>query len=198
MILNTYARLRAVLLALALVGALATAVGAATAQEVPTDPLNDTETPTPASEQVQDQLGDLVVHSFSYDGERMRIRMTWEGRGTVQATFTEMLELDDGGSAELSFKQIRLVPDEPKTVTMSVRRRSSGIAAVLLTTDQSFEDPDVGALVLQDGSPGNSEPVPFRWSAFAVIGAAAGGGGLSYWITRRRRDDEDEWRERIA
>jgi hypothetical protein len=198
MILNTYARLRAVLLALALVGALATAVGAATAQEVPTDPLNDTETPTPAGEQVQDQLGNLVVHDYSYNGQRMRIHATWQGRGTTQVTLTEMVELESGGSQELSFKQVRLVPEERTTITIAVEQRSSGEAAVLLTTDQSFEDDDVGVLVLQAGSPSNSEPVPFQWAVIAVGLAAIGGGGGSYLLTRRGRDEEDEWRERVA
>jgi hypothetical protein len=109
-----------------------------------------------------------------------------------------MVELESGGSQELSFKQVRLVPEERTTITIAVEQRSSGEAAVLLTTDQSFEDDDVGVLVLQAGSPSNSEPVPFQWAVIAVGLAAIGGGGGSYLLTRRGRDEEDEWRERVA
>jgi|GEM_PF-2705246 len=169
---------------------------AASAQELPSD---DTETPEPNTTQVTEQLGDLVVHDYSYDGETMTIDVTWRGDLPTTLTLTEMIEQEQGGATEISFKQVRLMPDETTTIEIALEERSSGTAAALLTTPESVEQSN--ALVLQSGSPASDRgPIPFS-TASALIGTAAiGGAGMAFALTARRyRDDhEGERRERVA
>jgi len=167
----------------------------ASAQELPGD---TTETPEPNTTQVTEQLGDLVVHDYSYDGETMTIDVTWRGDLPTTLTLTEMIEQEQGGATEISFKQVRLMPDETTTIEIPLEERSSGTAAALLTTPESVEASS--ALVLQSGDAVERGPIPFS-TASALIGTAAvGGAGMAFALTARRyRDDhEGERRERVA
>lgn len=174
---------------------LALLAPAASAQELPGD---TTETPEPNTTQVTEQLGDLVVHDYSYDGETMSIDATWNGELPTTLTLTEMIEQEQGGATEISFKQVRLMPGETTTIEIVLEERSSGTAAALLTTPESVEN--ATALVLQSGDAVERGPIPFA-SASALIGVAAiGGAGMAFALTARRyRDDhEGERRERVA
>ena len=125
-------------------GALAVASSGAVAQEQPDDPTEQNDsTPTPAEEltpeeEIEDQLGDLMVHSYKYDGdtERMTIEMSWQGDTPTTVTLTEMIELDSGGSTQISFQRQRIRPNERTEVKIGARQRTGGTAAVLLTTPE--------------------------------------------------------------
>jgi hypothetical protein len=101
---------------------------------------------------VADQLGDLVIHDYEYrDGPGvMVIEATWTDRAPTTLTLTEIVTLDSGGSATISFKQVRLMPDERTEIRIAVDG-SDGVAAVLLTTPASVDQDE--ALILQEGAP---------------------------------------------
>lgn len=181
--------------------ALTLAIGAgliaasASAQELP----GQNETVTPSETDVQDQLGDLVVHDYSYDAKSatMTIDMTWKGDRPETITLTEMIELDSAGSTTISFKTVRLFPGERHSIQIGAEK-SSGTAAVLLTTEQSVQNND--ALVLQAGDGVERGPVPFGTASGLIAVAAIGGAGLTFAAVVRsyREDEEGERRERIA
>lgn len=102
--------------------------------------------------EVSDQLGDLVIHDYEYRAGAgvMVIEASWRGETPTTITLTEMVTLDSGGSATVSFKQVRILPDERTTIRVSVGE-SGGVAAVLLTTPESVEANE--ALILQEGKP---------------------------------------------
>ena len=186
-----------VLLAAVLAGAVLLAsaiVGTATAQELP----GQNETNTPQATQAVEQLGDLVIHAYDYDDGEMTIDATWGGASPTSLTATEMVEMDSGGATEISFKQIRLMPDSRTEITMAVDERSSGVAAVLLSTPNSIENSD--ALLLQAGDAVERGPVPFGTASILVGLAALGGAGGAFAFTAREHEDdaEGERRERIA
>lgn len=147
---------------------------------------------------VVEDLGDLRVHSYEYVDGEMHIDVTWQGDRPTWLTSVELIELDQAGSTEISFRQIRLPPGDPTRLTMSVEERSGGTAAVMLTTSQSIEAGN--ALVLQAGDPSDREPIPFNLATILIALAAIGGAGASFSMTRRHyQDDEDDpRRERIA
>ncbi|WP_436934990.1 hypothetical protein [Halovenus marina] len=185
----------ALVFVLAVSGPLALA-GTAVAQDAPDDPRA---TPTPeADEEIADQLGDLIVHEYNYDDATNTFTMdlTWRGDAPESVTMTEMLELDSGGSTQISFKQLRLAPGERTTVKMGAEIRSGGTAAILITTTQSVDRNE--ALVLQDGDPSSYPDIPFDMAilfvgATAVVTAA----GVFVFVFRIKRD-EDHGKERIA
>lgn len=184
------------LLAIVLAGAVLLAgaiAGTASAQELPGQ-TNETDDAT----EVAEQLGDLVVHSYEYDDGEMTIEATWNGNVPETLTATEMIEMDSGGATEISFKQLRLMPDRRQEITMQVSERSSGTAAVLLTTEQSVQNSN--ALVLQAGDATNRGPVPFSTATILIGAAALGGGGLAFAFTAREHEDDAdaERRERLA
>lgn len=182
-----------VLFVLLFVGLLAAGTGAA--QELPGD---DNETTTPAPTEKTEQLGDLVVHSYEYGDGTMTITATWEGPTPTTLTLTEMIELDSGGATEISFKKVRLLPRETTEIEVALEKRSSGTAAVMLSTPESIEESN--ALVLQAGDAVDRGPIPFG-TASGLIGAAAiGGAGMAFVLTARsyRDDHEGDRRERIA
>lgn len=176
-----------VVLGLVLVGAIATAPAAA----------QNNETDGNASAVVED-LGDLRVHDYEYVDGEFTIDATWRGSAPTTVTAVEMLELNEAGSAQISFKQVRVAPDERVEISMPVAQRSGGTAAVMLTTSHSIDAGD--ALVLQAGDAGDREPIPFNLASMLVALAAAGGAGASFAMTRRhyQEDEDDPRRERIA
>jgi len=190
---NRRRQILALLVSLALAGTVLGAAVPATAQELPGD---ETETPQPT--QVTEQLGDLVIHDYSYDGETMKITATWRGDLPTTLTLTEMIEQDSAGATEISFKQVRLVPGEQTEIEIALEERSSGTAAALLTTPGSVEN--ANALVLQSGDAVERGPIPFGTATVLVGLAAVGGAGMAFALTARsyRDDDQGERRERIA
>jgi len=183
----------ALLVSLALAGTVLSVAVPATAQELPGD---ETETPHPT--QVTEQLGDLVIHDYSYNGDTMTITATWRGDLPTTLTLTEMIEQDSAGATEISFKQVRLVPGEQTEIEIALEERSSGTAAALLTTPESVEN--ANALVLQSGDAVERGPIPFGTATVLVGLAAVGGAGMAFALTARsyRDDDQGERRERIA
>lgn len=186
---------RAIVLAVSLALALTSIAAPATAQAGADANATTTETgPTDVTE----QLGDLVIHDYSYSDGEMHIEMTWTGRMPTTLTLTEMIEMDDGGAAEISFKQVRLAPDERTNIRIAAEERSSGTAGVLLTTPESVENNN--AVILQAGDAQERGPVPFKTASIFVGLAALGGAGLAFAFTYREHEDESdvERRERIA
>ncbi|MCU4716810.1 hypothetical protein [Halapricum hydrolyticum] len=176
---------------------LAFLAASASAQELPGDGT-PTPTPTPEGTDVVEQLGDLVVHSYEYDGDVMTVKATWRGDTPTTLTLVEMLEMDSGGATEISYKQVRLLPDETTTIEIALEERSSGTAAALLSTPESVERGD--ALVLQSGDVVERGPIPFGTASLLIGLAAIGGAGMAFALTARsyRDDHEGERRERIA
>lgn len=174
---------------------LGTVTTAASAQELPGDDSADNDSD---GTQVADQMGDLVIHSYSYDArnKQFNITATWRGSIPEQLTITELLELDSSGSTQISFKEVRLLPDQKTTITVAAEKRD-GTAAVLLTTPQSVQNQS--ALVLQSGDVDRG-PVPFGMASVLIGLAAVGGAAGAFAFTARSyRDDEaGERRERIA
>lgn len=170
------------------------AAAPASGQELPSD---DT-TVTPEGTQVTEQLGKLVVHDYSYDGETMTIEATWRGTGPTTLTLTEMIEQDSAGATQISFKRVRLLPGERTEIEIALEERQSGTAAALLSTPESVERGN--ALVLQSGDAVERGPIPFGTATVLVGLAAVGGAGMAFALTARsyRDDDQGERRERIA
>jgi len=169
------------------------AVTPAAAQELPGD-SNESESETTT---LAEQLGNLKIHSYTYDGQQMNITATWAGETGTRVTLTEMVALDSAGSAQISFKRVRLLPDRKTQITVSVEERPSGVAAVLVTTPESVERGD--ALVLQSGSPSTSQPVPFNIAlTFAVLSAGGGAGTVFAYVRRKRDSDDKDWHKRQA
>ncbi|WP_143414131.1 hypothetical protein [Halovenus aranensis] len=151
--------------------------------------------------EIAEQLGDLVIHSYEYvDGDegpgRFTINMTWEGRAPEQVTLTEMLELDSGGSTQISFQQQRLTPGERTEVTMNAEVRSGGTAAILVSTASSVEEGE--AVVLQDGDPTERPSIKFRSVIMAIGLSSVLTGAGAFIVVLRRKHTENRTKERIA
>jgi hypothetical protein len=185
-------------------GALAVASTGAVAQEQPDDPTEQNDsTPTLAEEltpeeEIEDQLGDLVVHSYNYDGdiERMTIEMSWQGRAPTTVTLTEMIELDSGGSTQISFQRQRLRPDERTEVKIGARQRTGGTAAVLLTTPESVDRGE--GLVLQDGDPDSYPAIGFTNVILGLSATSVLSAGFVFVIVVRKKHAEEYGKERVA
>ena len=183
-------------------GALAVASSGAVAQEQPDDPTEQNET-TPEEElipeeEIEDQLGDLVIHSYDYDGdtERMTIEMSWQGRAPTTVTLTEMIELDSGGSTQISFQRQRLRPDERTEVAIGARQRTGGTAAIMVTTPESI---DAGnALILQDGDPDEYPAINFQNVILAIGLTSVGSAGLAFVFVLRKKHTEERGVDRLA
>jgi hypothetical protein len=168
------------------------AAGPATAQAG-----NDTaENQTAVDEEIQDQLGDLNIHEYSYSDGQFTIEATWKGVGTTRVTMTEMIELDSSGSTDISFERVRLVPGERTEITMAAEERSGGTAAILLTTPQGTQQGD--ALVLQSGSPTSYPSISFQNVLVAIGLTAIGAAGLVFVLVVRRKNVEEHGKEQIA
>jgi len=183
-------------------GALAVASTGAVAQEQPDDPTEQNETSpgeelTP-EEEIEDQLGDLVIHSYDHDGdtERMTIEMSWQGRAPTTVTLTEMIELDSGGSTQISFQRQRLRPDERTEVTIGARQRTGGTAAVLLTTPESVSNGE--GLVLQDGDPDSYPAIGFTNVILGLSATSVLSAGFVFVIVVRKKHAEEYGKERVA
>jgi hypothetical protein len=151
--------------------------------------------------EIAEQLGDLVIHSYEYEDRddgpgRFTINMTWTGRAPEQVTLTEMLELDSGGSTQISFQQQRLVPGERTEVTMNAEVRSGGTAAILVSTAESVENGE--AVVLQDGDPTERPSLKFRSVIMAVGLSSVLTGAGAFIVVLRRKHTENRTKERIA
>jgi hypothetical protein len=156
---------RVVLVLLATVALLSAGLTGASAQELP----GGNETTAPERTAIYDQLGDLVVHSYSYEDGEMTLEVSWRGTTPETVTITEMVALDSGGSQRISFKKIRLLPDERTEITVSARMKD-GTAAVLLTTPQSVERSE--ALLVQHGA-GSFDPFAGTTSSAGWIGGVS-------------------------
>jgi len=178
-------------------GALAVASTGAVAQEQPENETTPQEELTP-EEEIEDQLGNLVVHSYDYDGdtERMTIEMSWQGDVPTTVTLTEMIELDSGGTTQISFQRQRLRPDERTEVTIGARQRTGGTAAVLLTTPESVENGE--ALVLQDGDPDEYPSIRFANVILGLSVTAVGTAGVVFVVVVRKKHAEEYGKERVA
>lgn len=197
-------------LALAAVVVLVGGVGGAVAQDAQSGAQTAQETAENATPdagggdgtnttQIQDKLGQLEIHSYSFSesSSQMVISATWRGSFPTRATFTELIELDSAGSTDISFKRVRLRPGERTEITVGAEKRG-GTAAVLVTTPESVENSS--ALVLQSGSPdGQRDPVPFSLAALLIAGSGVGGAGAVFVFVRdSRNNDTDDWHERIS
>ena len=160
-------------------------------------------TPTPAEElapeeEIADQLGDLVIHSYDYDDstETMTIEASWQGRAPTRATFVEMIELDSGGSTEISFQRVRLRPDERTEISVSATTRTGGTAAIMVTTPESI---DAGnALILQDGDPDEFPAINFQNVILAIGLTSVGSAGLAFVFVLRKKHNEERGVDRLA
>lgn len=187
--------LRACVAVVAIV-AIAAIVPAAAVADDPAE--NDTALEDDPNVEIADQLGDLVVHDYSYDSEAgvLEIEATWTGDRPTTTTATEMVELDSGGSTQISFEQVRLTPDETVELAMDVDERTDGTAAVLVTTSESIDEGD--ALVIQAGDPSTWGSVPSGWAAALVVIAAGVTGAGSFGVVRWLLRQQDDHMERIA
>ena len=178
-------------------GALAVASTGAVAQEQPENETTPQEELTP-EEEIEDQLGNLVVHSYDYDGdtERMTIEMSWQGDVPTTVTLTEMIELDSGGTTQISFQRQRLRPDERTEVTIGARQRTGGTAAVLLTTPESVDRGE--GLVLQDGDPDEYPSIRFANVVLGMSLTAVASAGVVFVVVVRKKHAEEYGKERIA
>jgi len=189
-----------VLLAAVFAGAVLLAsatAGTAAAQELPGQNETSDEAPT----EVTDQLGDLVIHSYDYADGEMTIDVTWRGAAPMQVSITEYVELGDEGVSDLGVKQVRILPDQRRQITIKLAQHSSGVAAAVLSTGQSVNDDTVrSAKLLQAGDATERGPVPFGWAAGLIGLAAIGGAGGAFAFTAREHEDDSaaERRDRIA
>ena len=160
-------------------------------------------TPTPAKElapeeEIEDQLGDLVIHSYDYDDntETMTIEASWQGRAPTRATFVEMIELDSGGSTEISFQRVRLRPDERTEISVSATTRTGGTAAVMVTTPESISNGN--ALILQDGDPDEYPAINFSNVLLAIGLTSIGSVGVAFIGVLRLKHKREKGVDRIA
>ena len=184
---------------LAAVLGLALIVCAVTAAAAPTLAQADAATNATANEpdeEIADQLGDLIVHDYAYAGGEMTIEATWTGRTPEMVTLTEMIELDSAGTTGISFQTQRLIPDERTKLTIAVEERSSGTAAVLLTTPQGTAMNE--ALVLQAGKPTNWPTIGLDSAIAGTALSAAGASALTFVFVLRRKHAEERGVSRKA
>ena len=160
-------------------------------------------TPTPAKElapeeEIEDQLGDLVIHSYDYDDntETMTIEASWQGRAPTRATFVEMIELDSGGSTEISFQRVRLRPDERTEISVSATTRTGGTAAVMVTTPESISNGN--ALILQDGDPDEYPAINFSNVLLAIGLTSIGSVGVAFIGVLRLKHKREKGVDRNA
>ena len=160
-------------------------------------------TPTPAEElapeeEIADQLGDLVIHSYDYDDstETMTIEASWQGRTPTRATFVEMIELDSGGSTEISFQRVRLRPDERTEISVSATTRTGGTAAVMVTTPESISNGN--ALILQDGDPDEYPAINFSNVLLAIGLTSISSVGVTFIGVLRLKHKREKGVDRIA
>lgn len=152
--------------------------------------------PNEPDQEIADQLGDLIVHDYSYSDGEMKIEATWTGDTPETITLTEMIELDSAGSTAISFQQQRLLPDERTELSIAVEERSSGTAAVLVTTPQGTEMNE--ALVLQAGEPSNWPTITLDNAIFATGLSAAAAAALTFVFVLRRKHAEERGVSRKA
>lgn len=158
------------------------------AQETP-------ENESSTTNELYDQLGDLKIETVNYDGSSFEIQAKWTGDTPESVSLTELIELDSSGSTGISIKQLRLLPGETTTVTISAEE-TSGTAALLVTTETSIDRGN--ALVIQEGTPSTREPVPFDAAMIAVGGSAVVAVLVSIALVVRMKNDEDRGKERVA
>ena len=180
-------------LSLCLCVLLLTSLGAvAQAQDTPspTEENNETE-----GNEIENQLGDLVVRSSDYSGEEFTLVVEWTENTPERLTLTEMVTLEGSGSQGINIQSSRLLPGEQTEITIGAQK-AGGTAALLLTTRQSLERGE--GLIIQSGSPTERADVPFNLAALAVIGSALIGVGVSVTVVVRRKNAEDRGIERVA
>jgi hypothetical protein len=155
-----------------------------------------TESPTPtttesAGVEKAEQLGDLVVHDYHVDNQTMIIEMTWNGKVPTSATMTEMLPMDNAGTAKISFKTVRLLPDTRTTVEVDVST-SPEVDAVMLSTPESVEQGE--ALLLREQGSGSDVEYRKWWVALLTgsFGTIFTFAGVKKW--RDWRASESIWR----
>ena len=181
-------------------GMIALASPAAAVTQPEGNETTPTETPRELApeEQIADQLGDLVIHSYDYDDstETMTIEASWQGRAPTRATFVEMIELDSGGSTEISFQRVRLRPDERTEITVAATTRTGGTAAVMVTTPESISNGN--ALILQDGDPDEYPAINFSNVLLAIGLTSIGSVGVAFIGVLRLKHKREKGVDRIA
>jgi len=181
----------------ALVLVLFGVMGLAAISQAQEQPVNETAQDSP-DEEIAEQLGDLVIHSYDYSSETntFTVEMTWTGRAPETATLTEMLELDSGGSTQISFQRQRLRPQERTEITMDAEIRSGGTAAIMVTTTESVDNGE--AVVLQDGDPSERPAIRFGNVILAVGSTAVLASAGTFAFVLYRKHDDERGVERIA
>jgi len=188
---QTQATLLAVVLGLSLLPGTA----GAGAQVGPIDSGNDSDEGDGPDLELEDRLGDLLIHSSEFidtdRGPELELRVTW--RGDTPTTLGVSQLPSSGDRATIS--QTRLIPGEETQLRIDVVSASDPAVA---WTSESLERER--AVVL--GSTGGTDrgPVPFGWAAMLTGLAALGGAGLAFAFTARDResDAEGQRRDRIA
>jgi hypothetical protein len=172
-------------------------VAGASAQE--TTPAQNETVP---EEEIAEQLGDLVIHEYNFErgtdsepGE-WTFEVSWTGTVPELVTFTEMIELDEAGSTQISFQRQRLAPDERTEITVPAEIRSGGTAAMMITTPESVNAGN--ALVVQDGDPESRPAIRFQNVVLAIGLSSTLTAIGSFVFVLRRKHSEEYGKERIA
>ena len=183
------------ILGLSLLGLLAAGSAGAAPQVGPIDEDNDSDEGSGPDLELEDRLGDLLIHSSEFvetdRGPVLELRVTWRGETPTTLGVSQLPETGD----RATISQTRLIPGEETQLRIDVV--SSSDPAVAWTSESLERE---RAVVL--GSTGGTDrgPVPFAWAATLTGLAALGGAGLAFAFTARDRESnaEGQRRDRIA
>lgn len=145
---------------------------------------NDTDTDTEETTEIEEQLGELVIHSveWSESNSSVEIEATWRGDTSTQISSIELIK-PDSQSEQIGIDQTRVLPDDRTTITVQLSR----LDGVIVSTPDSIDRGD--ALLLQPDSGGDGTQVRLLYGV--LLGVGLGGAGAGYAAVRRQRSTSE-------
>jgi archaellum component FlaF (FlaF/FlaG flagellin family) len=167
-------RTQKIIIALTLSLALSLGVGGALAQE-----SNQSEDPGISETQIEEQLGDLVIHSVEWDSSNKTVELVVTWRGSLSTSVSTMELLDpESSSNQIGIDQSRVLPGE----RTRIRVQLSSTDGVVISTPESIERQE--ALLLTPNTGGGTQ-IRLMWGV--LLGVLVGVGGAGYAAIREQR-----------
>lgn len=166
-----------------LVGVLTLVSGGAAAQD-PDLNLSEGDSQQGPDVEIEEQLGDLIIHSYEFSGEQLRVRLTWRGE---TPTTLGVSQIGSGSRALIS--QTRLLPGEETQVSLDAVSSSDPAVA---WTSESLSRQRAAVLKPSGGGFGSIETTLLRGS---LIGISVGliGTFIAAYRYRNKTEVESGW-----
>lgn len=164
---------------MALLG-LGAATGAAQEQQGPDLNLSDGESQDPGPDlEVSEQLGDLVIHSYTFGSQQLEVTLTWRGEAPTTLGVSQI-----GSGSRALISNNRLLPGEQTRISFDSVSES---APAVVWTDESLPRQRAVVLDPSSGGFGSIETTLLRGS---LIGISVGLIGTFIAAYRYRRQTE--------